>query len=86
MTVNKTRLRWTGEDVRRMRLFADANANETALAYRAVETLPGTSFVDGAAQTRDAALVTASAEMKTANRLVDEVRPAIGKRPTCERK
>ena len=32
MTVKKTRLRWTDEDVRRLRLFADANVSVDTIA------------------------------------------------------
>ena len=32
MTVKNTRLRWTDEDVCRLRLFADANANVDTIA------------------------------------------------------
>ncbi len=32
MTVKKTRLRWTDEDVRRFRLFADANVGVDNIA------------------------------------------------------
>ena len=32
MTVKKTRLRWTDEDVRRLRLFADANVGVDTIA------------------------------------------------------
>jgi hypothetical protein len=32
MTVKKTRLRWTDEDVRRLRLFADANISVDTIA------------------------------------------------------
>lgn len=32
MTVKKTRLRWTYEDVRRLRLFADANVSVDTIA------------------------------------------------------
>ena len=52
---------------------------ERTLAFsRAVETLPGGSFVNGAVQTHDAALVAASAEMKRLTGLVGNVRWAIG--------
>jgi|SRR6478736_9178129 hypothetical protein len=32
MTVNKTRLRWTDEDIRRLRLFVGANASVDTIA------------------------------------------------------